>query len=43
MTTDQQDAAGGTVITTPAEREIVSERTFDAPRDRVFSAYTDPS
>ena len=29
-------------ISTPAEREIRVERFFDAPRDRVFAAYTDP-
>ena len=30
-------------ITTPSDREIHIERTFDAPRDRVFAAYTDPA
>jgi uncharacterized protein YndB with AHSA1/START domain len=29
-------------LTTPAEREIRTERVFDAPRDRVFRAFTDP-
>lgn len=29
-------------VTTPGEREIHVERTFDAPRERVFAAYTDP-
>ena len=29
-------------ITTPADREIRIERTFDAPRDRVWRAYTEP-
>ena len=29
-------------VTTPADREIRVEREFDAPRDRVFAAYTDP-
>jgi uncharacterized protein YndB with AHSA1/START domain len=29
-------------ITTPAAREIRVERVFDAPRDRVWRAYTDP-
>lgn len=29
-------------ITTPTEREIRIEREFDAPRERVFAAYTDP-
>ena len=39
MTKQQQDT---TVLTTPSDREIVSERVFDAPRDRVWAAYTDP-
>jgi uncharacterized protein YndB with AHSA1/START domain len=42
MTNGQQTTAGTTTVTTPSEREIVSERVFDAPRDRVFAAYTDP-
>ena len=29
-------------LTTPTDREIRVERVFDAPRDRVFAAYTDP-
>ena len=29
-------------MTTPSDREIVSERVFDAPRERVFAAFTDP-
>ena len=29
-------------VTTPTDREIHIERTFDAPRDKVFAAYTDP-
>jgi len=39
MTNDEQQT---TVVTTPSDREIVSERVFDAPRERVFAAYTDP-
>jgi uncharacterized protein YndB with AHSA1/START domain len=31
-----------TIVTTPGDREIRVEREFDAPRDRVFEAYTDP-
>jgi uncharacterized protein YndB with AHSA1/START domain len=31
-----------TTVTTPSDREIISERTFNAPRDRVFAACTDP-
>jgi len=29
-------------ITTPTDREIRIERVFDAPRDRVWQAFTDP-
>jgi uncharacterized protein YndB with AHSA1/START domain len=38
MTSSQQTAT----VTTPADREIHVERIFDAPRDRVFAAFTDP-
>ena len=41
MTSDQQEEATAT-LTTPTEREIHVERVFDAPRERVFAAYTDP-
>lgn len=34
--------SGATTLTTPSDREIVTERVFDAPRDRVFEAFTDP-
>ena len=36
------DAQRKTKVTTPSEREIATERVFDAPRERVFAAYTDP-
>jgi len=36
------DATRRAVITTPREREIHIERIFDAPRERVWRAYTDP-
>jgi uncharacterized protein YndB with AHSA1/START domain len=29
-------------VTTPTDREIRAERVFDAPRDRVYEAYTNP-
>lgn len=29
-------------LTTPSDREIVMTRVFDAPRELVFNAYTDP-
>jgi uncharacterized protein YndB with AHSA1/START domain len=41
MSSDQQQARAAT-ITTPADREIHVERVFDARRDRVFAAFTDP-
>jgi uncharacterized protein YndB with AHSA1/START domain len=40
MTSDQQQAH--TTLTTPTDREFRVERVFDAPRDRVFAAFTDP-
>ena len=40
--TSQQQARAAT-ITTPTDREIHIERVFDAPRDRVFAAFTDPA
>jgi uncharacterized protein YndB with AHSA1/START domain len=33
---------GSTLFTTPSDREVVIERTFDAPRDLVFDAMTKP-
>ena len=39
MTNRQAQAAK---VTTPTDREILIEREFDAPRDRVFAVYTDP-
>jgi uncharacterized protein YndB with AHSA1/START domain len=41
MNSDQQQATAATV-TTPTDREIHIERVFNAPRDRVFEAFTDP-
>ncbi len=34
--------SSNTTFTTPTEREIVSERVFNAPRERVFAAFIDP-
>jgi uncharacterized protein YndB with AHSA1/START domain len=39
--TDQQ-AGSKTIVTARGDREIVSERVIDAPRERVFAAFTDP-
>jgi uncharacterized protein YndB with AHSA1/START domain len=38
---DQQQTMS-TTVTKPGDREIGTERVFDAPRQRVFAAYTDP-
>jgi uncharacterized protein YndB with AHSA1/START domain len=40
MTSSQQSQAA--TVTTPTDREIHIERVVDAPRDRVFAAFTDP-
>jgi uncharacterized protein YndB with AHSA1/START domain len=39
---NHQDTATKATLTKPSEREIRVERVFDAPRGRVFAAYTDP-
>ena len=41
ITTEQEPMAKAT-ITTPADREVRIERIFNAPRDRVWQAMTDP-
>ncbi|HEY5261640.1 MAG TPA: SRPBCC family protein [Solirubrobacteraceae bacterium] len=43
-TTDKQEEtmSGATTLTTPSDREIVTERVFGVPRDRVFEAFTNP-
>jgi uncharacterized protein YndB with AHSA1/START domain len=44
MATEQGKAAGAArlVVTTPSEREVVVTRVFDAPRELVWEAWTDP-
>jgi uncharacterized protein YndB with AHSA1/START domain len=48
MTTTKQKApkrqqnGNSSTLTTPSDREIRVERIFDAPRERVWRAYTDP-
>ncbi len=44
MSTQVNDPQPGAVakVTTPSDREIRIERVFDAPRDRVWLAFTDP-
>jgi len=39
---DEQTSNNGTMTTTVEERDIALERTFDAPRQQVFEAFTDP-
>jgi uncharacterized protein YndB with AHSA1/START domain len=42
MSTSVKQPARKATVTTPAEREIRIERVFDAPRERVWRAFTDP-
>jgi uncharacterized protein YndB with AHSA1/START domain len=43
MNSDTQAATTkAATLSTPTEREIVTERVFDAPRERVWRAFTDP-
>jgi uncharacterized protein YndB with AHSA1/START domain len=42
MTGDQKATTHRAKVSTPSDREILSERVFDAPREQVFAAYTDP-
>ncbi len=42
MTEAQQATGNKLTVTTPAEREIHTERVFDADRERVFNAFIDP-
>ena len=42
MTSQPEATSAAATVTTPTEREIRVERVFDAPRDRVFAAFTDP-
>src|SRR5687768_11167293 len=42
MSTSTKEPATAAIITTPADREIRIERIFNAPRERVWQAMTDP-
>ena len=42
MSTALKDPKATTMVTTPSDREIRIERIFNAPRDRVWRAFTDP-
>ena len=43
MSTTKQATAGTTIMTMPGDREIRTERIFNAPRERVWRALTDPA
>ena len=43
MTTSAKSPGARATVTTPSDREIHIERIFNAPRDRVWKAITDPS
>jgi uncharacterized protein YndB with AHSA1/START domain len=43
MSTPKAEPARGLMVTTPTDREARTERVFDAPRARVWQAYTDPT
>ena len=40
--TETKSRTKASTLTLPSDREIVMERVFDAPRELVFKAYTDP-
>jgi uncharacterized protein YndB with AHSA1/START domain len=42
MATEKQTRSVKATVTTPTDREIHIERIFNAPRDRVWKAMTDP-
>jgi uncharacterized protein YndB with AHSA1/START domain len=42
MSTSLKDATRKATVTKPSDREIRIERVFDASRDRVWQAFTDP-
>ena len=42
-TTTKQNPTVKAIVTTPGERDIHIERLFNAPRDRVWKAMTDPA
>jgi len=42
MSTSSKNTINTAAVTTPTDREIHVERVFDAPRERVWRAMTDP-
>jgi uncharacterized protein YndB with AHSA1/START domain len=43
MSTPASQPAGTSTVTTPTDRQVRVERVFDAPRERVWRAFTDPT
>jgi uncharacterized protein YndB with AHSA1/START domain len=43
MSTSRQARGRAATLTTPTDREVRVERIFDAPRERVWRAFTDPA
>jgi uncharacterized protein YndB with AHSA1/START domain len=43
MSASLKDATRKAALTTPSDREIRTERVFDAPRELVWQAFTDPN
>jgi uncharacterized protein YndB with AHSA1/START domain len=43
MSDSTKQPGGVTKVTTPSDREIRAERIFNAPRERVWRAFTDPA
>lgn len=41
--TKETDMPATTTFSTPTDREIATERVFEAPRERVYAAFTDPA
>jgi len=41
--TETKSRTNASTLTIPSDREIVMERVFDAPRELVFKAYTEPN
>jgi uncharacterized protein YndB with AHSA1/START domain len=42
MNTSRNEQIEATAVTTPTDREVYIERVFNASRERVWQAYTDP-
>jgi uncharacterized protein YndB with AHSA1/START domain len=42
MSTPKKEPGGASTVTTPSDRDIRIDRIFNASRERVWRAYTDP-